>query len=95
VAASITGERDGKKLDVVLAHAVELADGLRVEYWALGDDQDRVNCALRGRGAERLHAQLVPTRRRRGLEPVLRLGRQANSRVPAGNSRAQDAVSRR
>ena len=39
-----TGERNGKKLDVVLAQAVELdADGLWVEYWALGDDQDRVN----------------------------------------------------
>jgi ketosteroid isomerase-like protein len=40
----ITGERDGKKLDVVLAQALQLdADGLWVEYWALGDDQDQID----------------------------------------------------
>src|SRR5918995_3696822 len=40
----ITGERGGKKLDVVLAQALELdGEGRWLEYWALADEQDRVD----------------------------------------------------
>jgi ketosteroid isomerase-like protein len=40
----ITGERGGKKLDVVLAQALELdTEGRWVEYWALADEQDQVD----------------------------------------------------
>jgi hypothetical protein len=40
----ITGERDGKQLDVVLAQALELDEqGRWIEYWALADEQDAVD----------------------------------------------------
>jgi uncharacterized protein len=40
----VTGEREGKKLDAVLAQAVTFDDeGRWTEYWALADEQDRVD----------------------------------------------------
>jgi ketosteroid isomerase-like protein len=40
----ITGERDGRSLDVVLAQALRFdEDGRWAEYWALADEQDRVD----------------------------------------------------
>ena len=40
----VTGERDGRKLDVVLAQALTFDDdGRWSEYWALADRQDEVD----------------------------------------------------
>jgi len=40
----VTGQRDGKRLDVVLAQALTFDDdGRWVEYWALADEQDEVD----------------------------------------------------
>jgi uncharacterized protein len=40
----VTGERDGKRLDVVLAQALTFDDeGRWAEYWALADDQHQVD----------------------------------------------------
>lgn len=40
----ITGERDGAKLDTVLAQAITFDDdGRWTEYWALADNQDEVD----------------------------------------------------
>ena len=40
----VTGERNGRKLDTVLAQAVTFDDqGRWTEYWALADEQDRVD----------------------------------------------------
>lgn len=39
-----TGEREGRTLDVVLAHAMTVrSDGLWREYWVCADDQDAEN----------------------------------------------------
>jgi hypothetical protein len=40
----ITGERDDRKLDVVLAQALSFDENGRwTEYWALADEQDKVD----------------------------------------------------
>ena len=40
----VTGERDGKTLDVVLAQVLRVGpDGRWTEYWAVADDQDAVD----------------------------------------------------
>ena len=45
----VTGERDGRKLDVVLAQALTFDDdGRWSEYWALADQQDEVDAFWAG-----------------------------------------------
>ena len=45
----ITAERDGKRLDVVLAQALTLDDeGRWTEYWAMADRQDEVDAFWAG-----------------------------------------------
>jgi uncharacterized protein len=45
----VTGERDGKRLDVVLAQALTLdEDGRWLEYWALADEQSEVDAFWSG-----------------------------------------------
>jgi ketosteroid isomerase-like protein len=40
----VTGERNGRKLDTVLAQAITFDDqGRWTEYWALADEQERVD----------------------------------------------------
>ena len=40
----ITGERNGRKLDAVLAQALRFdEEGRWTEYWALADEQDEVD----------------------------------------------------
>ena len=40
----VTGERDGKRLDVEMAEAMDVgADGLWSAFWAMADDQDAVD----------------------------------------------------
>lgn len=47
----ITGTRDGKQLDVVLAQALTFDDeGRWAEYWALADEQDHVDAFWAGAG---------------------------------------------
>jgi ketosteroid isomerase-like protein len=45
----VTGEHEGKTLDVVLAQALKLdAKGRWIEYWALADEQDAVDAFWAG-----------------------------------------------
>jgi ketosteroid isomerase-like protein len=47
----VTGERDGKRLDVVLAQALTFDEhGRWTEYWALADEQDEVDSFWAGAG---------------------------------------------
>jgi ketosteroid isomerase-like protein len=45
----VSGERDGKKFDAVLAQAVRFNDeGRWAEYWALADEQDEIDAFWAG-----------------------------------------------
>jgi hypothetical protein len=40
----VTGERDGKQLDVLMAEVMKVApDGKWTEFWAVADDQESVD----------------------------------------------------